>query len=52
VETVHVQLADEGGVIAVLEELWDQCAGKLVLVQNDERAAVVRPSDQICVAAI
>ena len=39
VETVHIQLSDEGCIIVVLEQLRDQGLSKLILVQDNKRIA-------------
>ena len=51
-EPIHVQLANKGGVIVVLEQFRDEGFGKLVLVKDNERVAIVRPSYQICVFTV
>jgi hypothetical protein len=33
----------------VLEEFWDQAPRKLIFIQDNERVAIIRPSDKLCV---
>ena len=47
VEAIHVQLADERGIVIVLEQLGDQGPGKLVFIQDDEGIAFVGPANEI-----
>lgn len=51
-EAIHVELANERGVVVVLEQFGYQFMCELVLVKNDEGVASVRPSDKVGVVAI
>lgn len=51
-EAVHIELPYEGGIIVVLEQLWDELVRKLVFIEYDEGLAVVGPSNQIGVPGI
>ena len=45
-ETVHIQLPDERGVIIVFEKFRDKRPCKLIFVQDDEGIAIFGPADQ------
>lgn len=51
-ETIHVQLADEGRIVVVLEEFRDESLRKFVFVQNNEGVAVCGPTNEFCILAI
>lgn len=51
-ETVHVQLANEGRIVVVLEQLGDERFREFILVEDDERITIVGPADEISIPAI
>lgn len=46
---IHVELAHEGCIVVVLEELGNQGLGEFILIQNNERIALLGPSDKVLV---
>lgn len=51
-ETVHVQLSHERGVVVVFEQLWNQRPREFVFVEYYERVSVVLPPDEILILVV
>lgn len=51
-ETVHIKLTNERGVVVVLEQFRNKCLCELIFVKNNERVAAVRPANEFGVLAI
>ncbi len=51
-KAVHVELTDEGGIVVVFEQLRDKGFGEFIFVKDDERVAIIRPTDQVGVSAV
>lgn len=45
-ESVHVQLANERGVIIVFKEFGNQGPCKFIFIQDNKRVSIVGPSNQ------
>ena len=45
VETIHIELSDEGGHVGVFVVVGQDCAGELRLVSDPEGAPVLAPAD-------
>jgi len=49
-EAIHVELANEGSIVIMLEKLWNELVGKTVFVEDDERVAIIGPADKVCIS--
>jgi len=36
VKAIHIKLADEGGIVVVLEKLWNKLVREAIFVKDDE----------------
>lgn len=52
VETVHVQLSDEGEKIVVLEVLWEDFSGEPVNIFDDKGLSVWSPANDVFILFI
>ena len=52
VEPVHIELSDKGSIVVVFEQLRNQCLCELILIEDDERVAVVSPANEVSVFAV
>ena len=46
-ETVHIQLPNEGSIVVVLEQLRYQGLGKLIFIKNNEGVTAIRPAYEV-----
>ena len=49
-KAIHVKLADERGIVVVLEKLGNELVGEAVFVEDDKRVAIISPSNKVCVS--